>query len=678
MALREVPLKPTYDSDEDDVLNSFYIPALSGATRYDRLAGFFSSTALAVAARGMSGLVKNGGRMRLVAGARLSKDDVEALRQGIEQPEEAVARLGLKDLNGLETEFVRAHVRALGWMVAKGHLDIRLAILTDQEGLPLSEDLIHQRGIFHQKVGVFSDESDDVVSFSGSVNESATAWTENIEEFKVFRSWIEAEREHLRSDENKFQKYWFGRASHCKTIDVPQALREKLIAIAPDDFAELQLLPKRHYGTVRLRAYQDAAVHNWLSHDARGIMEMATGTGKTFAALAGAVELRKRCGRLAIVISSPFIHLVDQWASNLNGFSLQGIKAYGSASAWEDELADEILDYNNGIQDTLVVITTHDTLSSPRFMNLVEGITGNLLLIADEVHGLGSLERRKGLLPQYSHRLGLSATPRRWLDDEGTSVLLEYFGDTVFEFPLKAAIPEFLAPYEYYPHFVELTPDELEEYRKMTRKIAAQYSNADDEKQTLFDLYCILRQKIVTDARSKMGGFMELIAAQKTLDHWLVYCSPNQIDMVQDFLSDRGIVHHRFTARESAKERQKLLKAFAAGRYQVLVAMNCLDEGVDVPATKTAAFLASSGNPKQFIQRRGRILRKAPGKEKAIIHDFIVIPGLSREPEPEFAELERRILRKELRRYEEFASASLNSAQALNLIFPIIQRYKVI
>lgn len=678
MALRGVPLKPSYDSDDEDVLGTFYVPALSESTRYDRLAGFFSSTALAVAARGMADLIKNGGRMRLVAGARLSAGDIQALQQGLAEPDEIIARVGLKDLDHLESEFVRDHVRGLGWMVAKDLLELRIAVPMDQKGGPLSADLVHQIGMFHQKVGLFTDASDDRVSFSGSVNESATAWTENVEEFKVFRSWVAAERDHLSSDERKFEKYWYGKANYCRTIDVPEALREKLISVAPHDFSELHLVPRRQYGRVRLREYQDTAVHNWLAHDGRGLVEMATGTGKTFVALAAAVELGRDCGRLAIVVSCPFIHLVDQWASQLGAFSMQAIRAYSGGSSWEGELADRIADYNNEVRDSLVVVTTHDTLASPKFTELVTRIAGNVLLIADEVHGVGSPERRRGLLPSYRYRLGLSATPRRWLDDEGTNVLLEYFGDTVYELPLSAAIPEFLTPYEYHPHFVGLTNEELDEYRRLTKKIAVQYAKGEDSPQSLFDLYCILRQKVVIDAENKMKEFADLIRGEADLDHWLIYCSPNQIGPVQDHLSSLGVVHHKFTAREDARERQRLLQSFADGRYQVLVAMNCLDEGVDVPATKTALFLASSGNPKQYIQRRGRILRKAPGKEKAVVHDFIVVPSMKRKSDPEFAELERRILRKELKRYEEFARDALNAAQALNLIFPIMQEYGVV
>ena len=210
MSFRELNLQPCYDSGKDDVLNDFYLPVLRQSTEYFRLAGFFSSTAFAVAARGIRGLLENDGKMKLIAGAVLRKEDVDAIREGLEKPSEVIERLAMDDFDSIEDEFVRNHVRALGWLVAKGKLEIRVAIVKDWDGLPIDETSVLRSGIFHQKIGIFTDTDGQMISFSGSVNETARAWRENVEEFKVFRSWVDGEHEHFQSDYEMFNRYWNG------------------------------------------------------------------------------------------------------------------------------------------------------------------------------------------------------------------------------------------------------------------------------------------------------------------------------------------------------------------------------------------------------------------------------------------------------------------------------------
>lgn len=182
------------------MLNGFYLPVLGESTEYVRLAGFFSSTAFAVAAKGIAGLLENDGKMKLIAGAVLRKKDVDAISDGLENPSEVIERVALEDFDSIEDEFVRNHVRALGWMIAEGKLEIRVAVVKDRDGSPLDETSVLRSGIFHQKIGIFTDNEGQMISFSGSVNETARAWIENVEEFKVFRSWVDGEYEHFRSD----------------------------------------------------------------------------------------------------------------------------------------------------------------------------------------------------------------------------------------------------------------------------------------------------------------------------------------------------------------------------------------------------------------------------------------------------------------------------------------------
>lgn len=691
MSFLHLDLKHDYDSEKDDILRDFYIPVLSRAKKYYRLAGFFSSSALAVAARGMSTFVKNQGSMKLVTSARLQKRDVDAIRKGLEEPEKVIAEMMLKELEQIEEEFVRDHVKALAWLVARNQLSMRVAVVTDKYGQPIDYDTAIRQGIFHQKVGIFEDEDGNLISFSGSVNESAMAWEDNIEEFKVFRSWIDVEKEYFDADLAKFNKFWDGHATRTRVIDLPEAIKARLIEIAPSNIEELDLdrwaPSEKQVRMIELRKYQREAVQNWLSSDKRGIFEMATGTGKTIAALTCLKKAFETESRLVVVISSPFIHLSEQWIREFDKLGIESDKvlADSSKARWRDKMVDSVLDVENGISERLVVLTTHNTFSSADFMNIIKESKKRVpelrfLVVVDEVHGIGAPERRNGLIDEYDYRLGLSATPKRWFDFEGTDKIFAYFGDVVFEFSLKKAIDErYLTPYIYKPHFTSLTTQEMEKYEEETRKVARAYYRSEDEteKDEIFTLLCIRRQKIIRNAANKLLVFQEILDDLKEVRHCLIYCSPTQIRTVQAILNQRNIIQHKFTEIEGTKpaerfgglsERDFLIKQFSEGVYSVLVSMRCLDEGIDVPPARLAIMLDNSGNPREYIQRRGRVLRKYPGKESAIIHDIIVEPVLRPTISQELGNLEKRIIAKELERYRDFARSSQNADECLKMM----------
>jgi superfamily II DNA or RNA helicase len=679
LSFLDLELKTDYDSEQDDILNNFYIPLLAKSRKYYRLAGFFSSSALTIAARGIAPFIQNGGTMHLVVGAVLQKEDIEAIRSGKENPEKILSEIMVNNLDEIHEELTRDHVRALAWLVARNQLEIKIAIVVDEEGYPVDENCAIKRGIFHQKVGIVEDFDGNKVSFSGSVNESAAGWEDNIEEFKVFRSWMDGEGNHFNADSRKFEKYWFGRTNRVEILDFPKAVREHLISMAPSEIKELRL--ERFYRRPNLRDYQIKAISAWQNNGSEGILEMATGTGKTYTAIGCLLELLKREKALFVVISCPFTHLIQQWKDNLTKFSFSSFETFGANPEWEDMLANVVLDFNSRILNVPIIITTHDTFSSEKFIRTVEKVRGKTLIIGDEVHGLGSPERHNGLLERYDFRLGLSATPTRWFDEEGTAILSNYFGKVVFEFPIKRAIEEgFLCKYDYHPYLVKLTGNEMDEYQRLTKKIAKQFSTSKNqkEKDEFLKLYAILRQRIIANASMKYSVLEEILDSLEEISHCLIYCSPQQIDVVQELLNKRGIVQHKFTANENVKERRMLLDSFAKGNYKALVAMKCLDEGVDVPATKTAIIMASSTNPKEFIQRRGRILRTYSGKEKATIYDFIVVPELTGQIDPVLINIEARILAKELRRYTEFARSAINRGEAYMVIQEVASKYHII
>jgi len=695
MNLRDIELKSTYDSDADDILNDFYVPALSVSARYRRLAGFFSSSALAVAARGIAQLVKNGGEMALVCGAKLSALDVKAIEEAVITPENAVERTGIQELSQLEDQMVRDHVSALGWMVAQGKLHIKVALVLDERGFPQDIASVDKQGIFHQKVGILEDPEGNVVSFSGSDNESASAWTRHIEEFKVFRSWIPSELDYLRADETRFSRFWEDRATRTRVLDVPTAVKQNLIELAPADFEALDLARwNNRWRTRRTRPelwrHQAEAVDRWIGNGRRGVLEMATGTGKTFVAL----ECLRRCiveGHVRIaVLSFPYSHLLRQWLDDLREFdlALPSVVVDSSNPRWRKELADRLIDIRLGNKKHVLIFTTHDSASSDEFINLLGIYCTSGMLIVDEVHGMGSPARRKGLLDLYEARLGLSATPERWFDPEGTDVIMEYFGGTVYEFTLRQAITEvnprtgesFLTPYVYRPRFVELTSDEVETYVELTGKISRLYHKAMQASEYMesYELLLFKRQRILNNAVSKYAMLESILSELGEVSHCLVYCSPQQLEHTQDLLNRKGIIQHKFTMSEGVvprpefgglSERQFLLKGFADGTIKVLVAMKCLDEGVDIPPARVGVLLASTGNPREFIQRRGRLLRRHPGKREAIIYDIIAVPPLQALPRDEqLLSVERRILQKEAVRFVEFAKDARNSVECLNML----------
>lgn len=678
MSFLELELNPSYDSDSDDILEDFYIPVLSNCKRYQRLAGFFTSNALAVAAKGVLELIQNNGKMELIVGAKLQKDDVDAICEGKKNPDKILSENMLLDLELIEEKIEKDHVKALAWMIANGTLEIKVAIVYGSNGIPLDFETACQKGIFHQKIGILEDSEGNVISFSGSINETAAAWKDNIEEFKVFRSWVPGEVNHLKTDIRRFEKFWHGETERLKIYDVPLAVRQKLIEIAPKEITNLNLGNKKP--TMKLRSYQKDAITAWFENFNNGIFEMATGTGKTYTAIGATKKLIEKEKKLVVVVTCPFIHLVSQWKENLEDFGFSCLEAFGSSTTWQNKLANKLFDFKNNIHKVICVVTTHDTFSSLKFTKLIKSISGNVLLIADEVHGLGSPERRKGLISTYNYRLGLSATPTRWFDDEGTDLLLNFFDKVVFIYSLEKAIENgYLSKYEYYPYLVELNSDEFEKYREITKRIVIEYQKTKNSKKRsqLLNLFCILRQKIIVNADAKFLIFKEILDKIENLCHCLVYCSPQQIAIVQNILNERGVIQHKFTAKENLKERERLLDSFAKGQYRILVAMKCLDEGVDVPATKTAIILASSTNPKEFIQRRGRILRKSPGKDKAIIYDVIVVPSLSTNINDDFFDLEASIMKKEILRYIEFAKTAINSGLAYAKISPIASKYHI-
>lgn len=691
MGLADLPTKRSYNSDVDDILNQFYIPVLGRSVRYDRISGFFSSSSLAAAAKGIAGLIKNGGHMRFITSAFLQREDVDAILKGDLGLDDYLELSLSLEIGALEEQIAANHFKAMAWLIKEQRLEIKIAVVVSSSGVPLDSNEVLSLGIVHQKVGILTDADGNRIAFDGSINETRGGWIRNLEQFRVFRDWIPSERVFVRDDEDLFLSFWENRARRAQVFPLPEAIKKDLVKIAPNSIDEIELgySPSsiRTLGNeetrFRLWDHQSRAVDRWLASNKRGILAMATGTGKTVAAIACMMDVGDR---VVTIISCPQIHLVSQWAGVLEslGVNRKPVICNSSNSRWKEQMSQLLLDFDLGIVEEPVILTTHDTLSSSGFMNRIQSTKAPVLLLVDEVHGAGTPIRSEGLLDRYQYRLGLSATPERPMDAEGTKIIDGYFGGVVFHFSIGDAISSinpqtgktFLVPYEYHPAIVRMTANEFSEYSSISKKIAKAFYAAenDENRKEYFERLCYERARIVNLAENKMEALAQIVEELRTygpIRNTVVYCEKPLCNKVRSYLLKSHIRVRKFTQSEGTKQRQELgglserdyiLEGFARGNPQVITAIRCLDEGVDIPEMTTAIIMASSQNPRQSIQRRGRVLRNAPGKDRARIYDMIVVPP-SLDPR-EVSDLDKKILGRELTRSEYYVEDAINRMEA--------------
>jgi len=684
MSLKDLDLKNTYDSDFDNILNDFYIPALSNSIKYKRLAGFFSSSSLAVAAKGLSKFIANGGYMELICGAKLRKADVEAIKEGYENPARVIERMMMENLENLEDEFIRDHVRALGWMVANNKLEIKVAVVVDENGLPMDRENVEKLGIFHQKVGILEDGERNKISFSGSDNETASAWQTNIEEFKVFRSWKEYEKGYLDADLERFKKFWNGTSKRTRVVNVPIAIKDKLIEMAPDNIEELDLekwtkrKAKEEKEKIELRGYQKEAVERWLENGKRGIFKMATGTGKTFTALIcinSYLEKVKRYGNRILIIV-PQNNLAEQWKEDLIDFTSEDdfiFTYYSGISSDKKRNARKvwIKDFVDDAQFNIYLCITIDSLKSFQPFKAKKPD----LVIGDEVHSYGT-ENRAGALKEcfgdVKCVLGLSATPERYYDPEGTERIIDYFCPIIFEYGIKEAQKDgFLSNYNYYLFISQLTDEEEEGVRNLTerigKEIAINFEHEFSEKENILShsIKILLNQraKVIKKARNKLSVLRRILEENKNkLKQCIVYCEDSeQLNAVQrvfeELKIDSYIKYH-----SGVLKRDEALNLFRRNNCRFILSMHCLDQGVNIPSCESLILLSSSRNPREYIQRRGRVLRNPTNRIKPTvkIYDILAFP---QHPE----EMYRGIIMTQLLRAWEFIRCSQSPEEKIKL-----------
>jgi SNF2 family DNA or RNA helicase len=219
--------KLKYTPDDGDLVRQFYVPALECAVRYDRLTGYFRARALALAARGLEGLIRNSGRMRLLVGCTLNQPEVDAIAKGAEIRDQVKAHLLANPLKPGNQREIEA-LELLAWMVANQILEVQVAVPCNEYRRP-----IPAQGIFHEKAGIIEDKTGDRLAFNGSLNETEAGWTQNWESLNIFRSWL-GDDPRVAAEEANFAKLWSGESKHVITMSVPNAMRDDLLRFLPE------------------------------------------------------------------------------------------------------------------------------------------------------------------------------------------------------------------------------------------------------------------------------------------------------------------------------------------------------------------------------------------------------------------------------------------------------------
>ena len=691
-------IRPAYEIPEDDLIGEVLVPAMRTCEELRLGVGFFSSRCLAQIAPGLASFVNDTGcTLDMMVSPEISQEDQEAIRRGVREPAEVLNDALLKLFEGafLSPSAIERHtLETLEYLVASERLRIRVILMP--------------RGMYHKKIWLFRS-GQHWLAVHGSGNATERGLLVNGEQMSIDRAWVDGQQSQVRVNLflDQWARQWENRNPSSLTVEVDEALdflsgyARNEPPTAADFWAawhqdyEMGIepskpsLPNIERIDQRLKvpeslvwregrfAHQGRAVDALVSHGG-GIVAIATGGGKTKTALIAASEMQDtEGGHVCVVILAPTRPLVRQWTDEVRGFGIEPVVLSGmNAGLRTQELERVSVAFTSHEPRTEVFLLTNalftrrDSAERRWLQGLPDSVTR--ILIADEVHNLGARSFTTNLPDFFRQRIGLSATPVRQYDPDGTDQLFDFFGGPPqFEFSLGEAIKAgCLVPYEYYIHPVEFQPDEMERYQDLTERLIKAGFQIDDDGRTvgLTDRVASLlrdRRALVEQADAKISSLareLERIGTNKVA-RTLIYASAKatvdgktrQIMEVNRVLERLNVISHQYTSEEtSSKQSRSILDRFGAGDYQVLTAMKVLDEGIDIPQTDTAFLLASSTVEREGVQRRGRILRQAPGKDVARLHDFIVVPPCLESPAA------KSLLRSELRRASAFADLAEN------------------
>lgn len=661
-SLADATWQSRYTSSSDDLVRDFFAPVLAVASRYDRAVAYFRSSFYSLSGSAVAAFALSGGKVRLLCSPDLTESDLVAIVAGDDNGT-VLREAALRELRRIaEAPGAADGMAVFEALVAVGAIEIRLAAMRDGSG------------VFHDKVGVLKDADGNVLSFVGSANETWSAWSghANHESFEVFCSWL-GDEPRVREHAEFFEYAWAGRLDRVAVVTATDAIREGLVSLsAPEEGLDvLRAAVATPEGAAPRAAgpplfpHQEQALQSWRAAGRRGILKHATGSGKTITALEAIREQIAR-GRPALVLV-PSILLLEQWHDVASDYLRHEdptiLRAGGGHNAWRKPgiLRSQM---SSDIRGPRLTLATLQTAVSEAFQRSWID-SDDLLVVCDEVHRFGA----PGYEPLGAHksgpRLGLSATPERFRDPDGTKRIQEFFGPVLDPIvSLRDAIEwGRLVPYEYRFEVATLTEDEVEAWNALTDRIARALGGAEDLSRLPPQVKTLLiqRSRIAKKAVSKASLAASVVKERfHEGEHWLVYCEDSeQLRQVRQSLADAKV--------DSLEYRSEMRSNHAAvlERFErlggVLVSIRCLDEGIDIPVISHAVILASSQNPREYIQRRGRVLRTSPGKRRAQIHDVLVLPP--RDNQERFASL----VLSEVARAHEFAKDAQNASAALLL-----------
>lgn len=710
--LTELDLKPVYNTEVDNIYTDFYRPVLERAISYDRAVGYFSSEILKINLKGLSRLLHNRGKLRLIIGDPLSPEEYQAIKQeNIEQRAQRVDIYLDRLLKMIDENENATRLEILALLVASNSLEIKFAI--------------RRKGMFHSKIGIVYDDNHNCVVFQGSANETVHALFEdlNSEVISVYKSWEpQIFKGHGQYYVDSFEKLWRGDSKDTLVLNVQSNQYAKIVEyidkksksnlinktalfdflMEEDDGFEYSLinlkqkLPKipQLIGEkpFLIRDHQREALKSWQENSYQGILKHATGSGKTITAIYALTKIFEakysKNQPFVAIISVPYIELAKQWVRELSQFNITPIECYEGKSKWHPTLLRNIHLLHSNKLDFLCLLVVNKTLASESFQQLINQIpVASLMLIGDECHRHAA-ENTYDSLPNANYRLGLSATPFDDDDDEmemqdlfpntAKDRLLSYYHNIVHEYSLSAAINDgVLTPYDYRIIPIYLTRDEQIYYDELSAKIERLIVNSggrlskDDQERLM--IYSSERSRLLGRAENKLVKLDQITknVSSDEKSYTLFYTGEGKsdddntkvIDQVAKILSGNNWRVAQFVGATPAKDRKETLDAFKLGRIDALVAMKVLDEGIDVPACRTAYILASSKNPRQYVQRRGRVLRRSEGKDRAIIYDFVVLPN--QDTPSEYGE---KLKKSELVRIRDFSQLADNKIEIETLI----------
>lgn len=684
MSLKDCKIKPEYISLKDNVPRDFFIPLLKESTLYKRAVGYFSSTALIELSKGICSLVKNGGKIQVIASPDLSDEDVDAIKEGYEFRKIIEQRL-LENLSEHKDYESMERLNLLASLIADEKLDIKIACTKTF-------------GIYHQKIGIIFDNEGNKVAFSGSANETHAAMVENYESFDVFKNWENEEQfQRVEAKCEVFDSIWSNNEDTLIVMDFPDVKTEFIkkyrnshsVRLDLDEVADREKNKNIFFNFADGKAphpHQDNAIAKFKENDFQCLFAMATGTGKTLTSLFAANELCKKRELEGILILVPLSDLVEQWGSDVEKYFDGTIIKVNSKNPWREAVSNFALQKILNPDDCKKIVLISTYISFLQNVNRLLKIFNleKTLIIADECHKAGAESYRKILPEDIPYRIGLSATPKRPYDDNGTKSIFDYFdkNENPYEFGIEQAIEnKMLCPYSYYPIFIELTLEEMEAYADISEKISkmSMFVNSDlasdDDKKSLEQLLK-KRHRIIERAENKFCEFERVFLheVKKYLGNTIVFAPDGTDENGNDLLlSYKNSIIKKLenekiyiTAVEYVQGTEKsLLDYFAKGKIDVVFAKQRLNEGIDIPSARRAFFIASSTSEREFIQRRGRVLRLCEGKGAAEIFDFIVIPPKNSENFFD-SKIIRLIKESEFKRALDFAKTANNFNEIAN------------